>query len=219
VSESIPAPTTRPASGTTPTPFLASLAARFTQQTLVFQYDPNHLSAIPDTDSHHDDEWLTADPDTTARFFSADRDARLKARFQGFLRSGSFGLFLIRHGQWAAYGWCSIPGRSHPPHMPRSAAHLGAHWFYYFHTRQDLRGQGILKRFIPRVLQFICSHTPNPLILADNLPDNLAPQRGLLSNGFFPSGVYSIRQLTIPGIGTLPLTGSWNPDAPHPSRN
>jgi GNAT superfamily N-acetyltransferase len=195
---------------------VSGLAARLTYYTLVFRFDPDFVSAHPQA-GNPNDEWHTADPDTTARFFSAERDARLKSRFLGFLRSGSFGLFLIREGQWAAYGWCSTPERSHPPHMPSSAAHLGAHWFFYFHTRQDLRGQGILKRLIPRVLQFVSSHHSHPLVLADTLPDNIPTQRALLSTGFFPNGVYTIRRITVPRLGAFPLSGSWNPRTPHPA--
>jgi hypothetical protein len=200
-----------------PKTFLASLADRCTTQTLVFQFDPEHPPAIPENSSP-DDEWHLADQETVPRFFSGTSDMRLKNRCLGFLHSGSFGLILVRHGQWAAYGWSSQPGRSRPPHMPPAAACLGAHWFFYFHTRRDLRGHGVMKGLIARMVQLISSQHPNPLILADTLIDNIAPQRAVLTSGFFPSGIYTTRVLPLPRIGNIPLTGFWNPDAPHPTR-
>jgi hypothetical protein len=199
-------------------PLLASLIARLTTQTLVFQFNSDALCAPHDTDTPSD-EWLIADPENTPRFFSSTTDQRLQKRFLGFLRSGSLGMYVLRHGEWAAYGWASQPMRSHPPHMPRSAARLGAYWFHYFHTRQNLRGQGILKCLIPRILQLIHTQDPHPLVLADTLPDNLVPQRGLLTSGFTPRGTYTIRSIPVPGLGTLPITGYWNPYAPHPQRS
>lgn len=198
-------------------PILASLIARLTSQTLVFQFNPDALCSPPNAESPSD-EWLIADPENTVRFFSSRTDRRIGERFLGFLRSGSLGMYLIRHNEWAAYGWASRPNRSHPPHMPRSATRLGVYWFFYFHTQQSLRGQGILKCLIPRILQLIHSQDPQPLILADTLPDNFFPQRGLLSCGFAPRGVYTIRGIPIPHFGSLPFAGSWNPDTPHPPR-
>jgi hypothetical protein len=193
------------------------LLGRFTTQTLVWEYTATAPRIIPADPVHIEDEWLPADPATILRYFSAQSDARLKTRFLDFLGSGSMGIIVIRHGQWIAYGWASRPGRSRPPHMPRSAAHLGAYWFFYFHTRQDLRGQGILKLLIPRTTQYIFSEDQHPLILSDTLPENIAPQRGLLASGFHPKGIYTIHGIAIRGIGQLPLSGSWNPDTLHPS--
>jgi RimJ/RimL family protein N-acetyltransferase len=138
-------------------------------------------------------------------------DTVRRGKFLLFLQSGCFGYFLERDGQWITYGWSTQPKSMHPPHLPRWVADLDAHWIFYCHTREEFRGQGHYRRLLARLVAGAYERAPDPLLLCDTLPDNLASRRAVLHAGFAPKGVLTTYQ---PLHGMI-VGGRWRRDEEH----
>jgi len=181
-------------------------------QTLVYEFaGGSSLSHLPA--GSLEDNWREASENSINLLFS--RDPERHRSFLHFLRSGAWGLFLARDGQWICYGWCAPPQILNPPHLPGWARSLGAHWIFYCHTREEFRRQGNYRRLLARLVDLVRSRTENPLILCDTLPDNFASRSVVLQSGFAARGVIDAYHLRVPLLGGLTIGGHWQQKQPH----
>lgn len=190
--------------------FLDRLLTPFRIETLVYQFtgplDQQWLDSPPEL------KWVPACGLSVRRLFRDD-PARTRTFLQ-FLRSGCFGYFLERDGQWITYGWSMQPGSAHPPHLPQWTSDLGACWIYYCHTREEFRGQGHYKRLLARLVAGAHERASHPLVLCDTLPDNIASRRAVLQSGFAPRGVLT----TYRPVRGMIVGGRWRRNDPHVPR-
>jgi len=188
--------------------FLSRLAARFQVETLVYEFNgPLERQWF---DYRSPEETLVPACDLSVRRLFGHDEARSR-KFLDFLRSGFFGYFLERGGQWITYGWCTQPGASAPPHLPRWAGELGAYWIFYCHTHEQFRGQGHFKRLLTRLVAEARQRTENARVLCDTLPGNFASRCAALRTGFSPAGVLT----TYRPMRGLIVGGSWRRDESH----
>ncbi|MBC7294442.1 MAG: hypothetical protein H5T84_10160, partial [Thermoleophilia bacterium] len=87
--------------------------------------------------------YASMDAQVVARLFAADKQRR--DAFMRFLSQGYEGVVWHREGEWAAYGWLTLPHTLGPPHLPRSIQRLQACWLFYFHTRESYRRRGLYR--------------------------------------------------------------------------
>lgn len=186
----------------------------FCSQTLVFRYpgtetDARNREPVPGAD------WLAATNKNICEIF--ENDAVRRRLFLRFLRSGCFGIFLARGTEWIAYGWATQPGKGRPPHLPRSVAGWESYWIFHCHTKTQFRGQGIYKRLLARITALAREEGLGPIYI-DTLPGNTPSVRAIISAGFKPCGVTHTFRLNLPHIASLPLSGFWAQDEPHPMK-
>lgn len=186
----------------------------FCVETLVFQHpvaeaDTRDREPIPSAD------WLAATNENVCEIF--ENDAVRRRLFLRFLRSGCFGILLVRDREWIAYGWASQPGKGRPPHLPRSVAGWESYWIFHCHTKAAFRGRGVYTCLLTRITALAREKGASP-VYVDALPSNAPSVRAIISAGFRPCGVTHIFRLNLPHIASLPLAGSWAPDEPHPKR-
>ncbi len=187
---------------------LSQLAERFRVETLVYEFKgPLEHQWF---DDHSPEETLIPACDLSVRRLFREDEARCR-KFQGFLRSGYFGYFLARRGQWITYGWCTQPGTPAPPHLPRWAGEPGAYWVFYCHTHEEFRGQGHFKRLLVRLVAEAYQRRENPLVLCDTLPGNFPSRSAALQAGFVPAGVLTAYR---PMRGFI-VGGAWRRDEAH----
>lgn len=191
-----------------------SLYARFCTTTLVFRFD----GVSPDRQDQQaiaGTEWLVANNENLRELFRGDEE---RCRFfQRFLESGCFGVLLAREGKWIAYGWCKRPGKGCPPHVAPGAIAANAHWIFYCHTRSEFRGRGVYRQLLRQIIAVVRKNDGGPVYI-DALPGNTASQAAILSTGFSACGISRTLKLWIPRTAQIPLTGSWAPHKPHPTR-
>jgi GNAT superfamily N-acetyltransferase len=192
---------------------LRSVGRRFLSRTLVYQHtgaktEPGPFVSIPDA------TWQLADTENILQLFQDDPGRR--DLFLRFVHFGYLGVLLVRKQEWIAYGWVSRPHRGRPPHLPPWAEDLGAYWIFHCHTKAAFRGRGIYRGLLSHIVALAPQNGLGPVCI-DTLPDNHASRSVILAAGFSPRGVATTAKLWLPGFTSIPLAGSWSPDAPHPS--
>jgi len=181
-------------------------------KTLVFQH-PGADSAPRQRQTLPGANWLNSTPENVREIFQNDPVRR--RLFLRFLRSGCFGVFLVRDQEWVAYGWASRPGKGRPPHLPRSVAGWGSYWIFHCHTRSTFRGRGVYTCLLMRLAALALEKGGGPVYI-DALPGNTPSLRAIVSAGFVPYGVTRTFRMSLPHVGSFLVSGYWAPDEPHP---
>jgi RimJ/RimL family protein N-acetyltransferase len=157
---------------------------------------------------------VRADSNSIEKLFADEPD--LQRRFHDFVAQGQEGVFLLRDGHWASYGWFSRPGGAPPGHLPAWVANQHGCWIFFCHTREAFRGQGLFRRLLRHMVSRIAREGIAPVVYIDALTTNTPSRRAILSAGFTPWGVLTTRQLWLPGIGSTLISSSWRIEEAHP---
>ena len=190
------------------------VSSSFSAKTLVFQH-PGADAIARHNEPIQGANWLNSTTENIREIYQSDPVRR--RLFLRFLRSGSFGVFLVRGREWIAYGWSSQPGKGRPPHLPRSVAGSESFWIFHCHTNAAFRGRGVYTCLLARLAALAHEKGGGPVYI-DALPGNTPSLRAIVSVGFKPCGVTHIFRLNLPHSASLPLAGYWTIDEPHPKR-
>ena len=110
----------------------------------------------------------------------------------------------------------STPGGRPPDHLPQAIRGMGCYWIFFCRTREAYRGRGlygaVLRHLTSRARRQGGGGQP---IYIDTEAGNYSAQRGVLSSGFVPKGMFTLYYLRLPKIQKV-LFYRWQADCPHP---